>query len=166
MARRAKAVAPGFTLIELVMVILILGITSIVILPRFSSSAVFNERGYFDDLLQSLQYARELTLARGCRVQAVLYTDDFYFMQDDDCDSSAYQRSDFTLPLMRPDQSTPLEFNDGGHQPLSAATLILVFEPTGMISRDVGGSLGSFDTLSYTVASRSLTVYGDTGYVE
>lgn len=169
MARRPRAGAPGFTMIELVMVILILGILSITLLPRFVSPSAFSERVYFDDLRQSLVYARDIALARGCRVQAVLYTADFYFMQDADCDSASYQRSDYTQPLMRPDQSERLEFNafdDEGHQAIALASHILVFDPAGRIRQDDAGVLEDFDSITLTVGGRTLTLYGDSAYVE
>lgn len=169
MARRSETAAPGFTMIELVMVILILGILSITLLPRFVSPSAFSERVYFDDLRQSLMYARDIALARGCRVQAVLYTADFYFMQDVDCDSATYQRSDYTQSLMRPDQTERLEFNafDGeGHQALELASHILVFDPSGIIRQDDAGVLEDFDTVTLTVGARTLTLHGDSAYVE
>lgn len=156
-------------MIELVMVILILGILSITLLPRFVSPSAFSERVYFDDLRQSLMYARDIALARGCRVQAVLYTADFYFMQDVDCDSATYQRSDYTQSLMRPDQTERLEFNafDGeGHQALELASHILVFDPSGIIRQDDAGVLEDFDTVTLTVGARTLTLHGDSAYVE
>lgn len=169
MARRAEALAPGFTLIELVMVILILGIISVTLLPKFFSSASLDERGYYEDLLQSLRYAREVSLARGCRVQAVIFSNDFYFMQDADCDSSSYSRTTYTQPLMRPDQSQRLEylqFDQDGHDPIALANQILVIDPAGEILQDNAGSLVGIATLTLSVGSRSFTVHGDTAYVQ
>lgn len=169
MARRPETAAPGFTMIELVMVILILGILSITLLPRFVAPSAFSERVYFDDLRQSLTYARDIALARGCRVQAVLYTADFYFMQDAECDSASYQRSDYTQPVMRPDQSERLEFNaydDEGHQAIELASHILVFDPTGTIQSDNSGTLTDFDSVTLTVGGWALTLHGDSAYVE
>jgi len=173
-ARRSRKdcsinVAPGFTLVELVMVIVILGIISATLLPRFASLNTFSDRIFFDDLWQSLNYARDISLARGCRVQVVIFSNDFYAMQDDDCDTSSYQRSDFTVPLMRPDQTERLEyykFDQQGHADIATASVVVVFNPNGTVTRDVSGSLVSFSSWSVSVGSRSLSLYGDTAYVQ
>lgn len=169
MARRAKVAAPGFTLIELVMVILLIGIISITLLPRFSSPSAYSDRTYFDDLRQSLNFARDIALARGCRVQAVVFGADFYVMQDADCDSTVYLRSDYSQPVMRPDQSERLEYqlyNEAGHAVIGMANTILVFDPTGTVLQDTDGSLASFESITLTLAAGSLTVYGNTAYVQ
>lgn len=169
LARRINYAAPGFTLIELVMVILILAILAIAILPRIPSTSIYTQRGYQDMLLQALQYGRDIAMARGCRVQAVIYGNDFYFMQDANCDSSTYLRSRFTQPIYQPDQSTRLEYNRynvEGHAAIGTASNILVFEPSGTVSIDNAGVLGSFSTVTITAGTRSYTLYGDTAYVE
>jgi hypothetical protein len=87
-------------------------------------------------------------------------------MQDADCDSAT---SDYTQPLMRPDQTERLEFNafdDEGHQPIALASHILVFDPSGIIQLDDAGALEDFDTVTLTVGGRTLTLYGDSAYVE
>jgi len=52
-------------LIELVVVIIVLGILSAVLSGRFSDSSAFETRGFADQTLASLQYARKLAVAAG-----------------------------------------------------------------------------------------------------
>lgn len=55
----------GFALIELVAVIIVLGIISVVLIGRFPDSNAFETRGFADQTLASLQYARKLAVATG-----------------------------------------------------------------------------------------------------
>ena len=47
----------GFTLVELVMLIVILSILSATALPKFFSKNSFAERAFFDDTLNAVRYA-------------------------------------------------------------------------------------------------------------
>ncbi len=63
----------GFTLIELVMTIIIVGILAAVIAPRFSGSDIFRERGFADQVKASLRYAQKAAIAQR-RFVCVVFT--------------------------------------------------------------------------------------------
>jgi MSHA pilin protein MshC len=54
----------GFTLIELIMVLVLVGILSIAIIPRFASKNAFDARGYFDQSIAMVRYAQKLAIAQ------------------------------------------------------------------------------------------------------
>jgi MSHA pilin protein MshC len=54
----------GFTLIELIMVLVLVGILSIAIIPRFASKNAFDARGYFDQSISMVRYAQKLAIAQ------------------------------------------------------------------------------------------------------
>jgi MSHA pilin protein MshC len=64
--------ATGFTLIELVMVIVILSILSVVALPKFWNNSTFYARGFADEVLATLRYAQKIAIAQHQTVCAVL----------------------------------------------------------------------------------------------
>lgn len=54
----------GFTLIELIMVIVLLGILAVVAAPRMFSSTDFYARGFHDETLAMLRYAQKTAIAQ------------------------------------------------------------------------------------------------------
>lgn len=63
-ARRQR----GFTLTELIVVMIILGIIAVVALPRFADQLTFETRGFTDQTVAALQYARKVAVATGRNV--------------------------------------------------------------------------------------------------
>lgn len=54
----------GFTLVELVMTIVILGILSAVVAPKLFDNSVFQSRGFADQVLATLRYAQKTAIAQ------------------------------------------------------------------------------------------------------
>ena len=58
----------GFTLVELLACIVIIGVLAAVAGPRFVSYQPFQERGYIDEVAASLRYSQRVAIATGCDV--------------------------------------------------------------------------------------------------
>jgi MSHA pilin protein MshC len=54
---------PGFTLVELVITILIVGILAVAGLPRLFSIQAFDNRGFLDEVVAALRYAQKAAIA-------------------------------------------------------------------------------------------------------
>lgn len=63
--RRPEA---GYSLVELVLVIVILATIGVLAGPRFFDNDAFEERGYYDELASGLRFAQKIAVASGCRV--------------------------------------------------------------------------------------------------
>lgn len=54
----------GFTMIELVMVMVLAGILAVAVIPRFANKSAFDERGFFDQTISMVRYAQKVAIAQ------------------------------------------------------------------------------------------------------
>jgi MSHA pilin protein MshC len=54
----------GFTLVELITVMVIVGIVSAIALPRLFERGTFDSRGYYDQIISSLRYAQKTAISQ------------------------------------------------------------------------------------------------------
>ncbi|MDO8988729.1 MAG: GspH/FimT family pseudopilin [Sideroxyarcus sp.] len=59
-----KKAQRGFTLTELIMVIVIMGILAAVAAPRFFDKNAFDSRGYYDQVMSTLRFAQKTAVAQ------------------------------------------------------------------------------------------------------
>jgi MSHA pilin protein MshC len=80
----------GFTMIELIVVISILGVILAVTAPRFIGMGEINERFFFNDTLSAVRYAQKLAVATRCGVQVTIAANTYTLNLQDGCAGSSY----------------------------------------------------------------------------
>jgi MSHA pilin protein MshC len=71
----------GYTVIELVVVITILGVIAAIAGPRFFDTSPFNQRGYADEVASAIRYAQKVAVGSGCSVQLTINLSGYSAMQ-------------------------------------------------------------------------------------
>lgn len=61
----------GFSLIELIVVIILVGIVSVAVLPRVNLS-LFQQAGFFQQALAAIRHGQNLAIASGCDVDVAI----------------------------------------------------------------------------------------------
>ena len=84
----------GFSLVELITVIVLLGILGIVALGRFGSSDAIVARAFFDDTLTAVRFAQKFAISSGCEVQVNIAVNNYQlFQRQVDCITGGFTRS-------------------------------------------------------------------------
>ncbi|MDH3389120.1 MAG: type II secretion system GspH family protein [Gammaproteobacteria bacterium] len=87
----------GFSLIELLTVVILLGILGVVALGRFGNTDVFAARGFFDDTVSAVRFAHKLAISSGCDVRVITAATGYELRQSSGCTAD-----DFTSPVANP----------------------------------------------------------------
>ena len=80
----------GFSLIELIAVVILLGILGIVALGRFTGGDAFAARGFFDDTVGAVRFAQKLAISSGCDVRVVMTATGYQLFQSSTCTSNPF----------------------------------------------------------------------------
>jgi MSHA pilin protein MshC len=150
----------GFTMVELVTVMVIAGVLAAMLAPRFFGRSVFESRGFYDQVVSTLRYAQKAAIAQR-RFVCVSFPDNssitLKYGTDNTCAGGTLASpSETPYPLTNSNASftvTPVEFNfDGLGRPYNKAD-------TPPIS--------TFVKQSITVSGYAtlITVEAETGYV-
>lgn len=65
---RMQSASRGFTMVELILVIVIVGILSAIAIPRFTARTEFDARGFYDQTLNMVRYAQKTAIAQRRKV--------------------------------------------------------------------------------------------------
>lgn len=126
----------GFTLTELIVVLLVLSVLSAIIAPRFFTSEPFLASNTKSDFISALNYTRNRATSTQCTLEFRITTTGWNVWQDDDCQSTGSSGAgctgplNFITPVAAPGETTQLAGT------LTSTVLErLIFTPTGRLYR-------------------------------
>ena len=151
-----KGASRGVTLVELVTVIVILGILAAMAVPRFADNVVFEERGFYEEVVAALRYGQKIAVGSGCPVQVNIDASGYALAQQtvlaNRCDPGDVS---YAIPVLLPDGQAAAGTTPAG------VTLgpVVTYEFDGLGQTDLGSDL------TVSVGSLSLIVQAQSGYV-
>lgn len=155
-ALRRKQV--GFTMIELVVVLLLVGVLMAVGMPRFFNQLTFLEWGFSDEVGEALRFGQKLAVATGCDTQVAITATSYQMNQRASCNSGA-----FTQTVQLPGGDTT-GYTGTAPNGVSLSAVSLYFDALGRPRNSATSALLTAAT-AISIGSRSVTVEPETGYV-
>lgn len=154
-----RADTAGFSLVELVMVLVILGILAVVAIPRFTGGTPYEARGYFDELVAAARYTQLQATVTGCRAQFQIDGAGNYALFHEDLPCGSEPPAFSNQPMTHPTR--------GGAFTGTAPSGVTV---TGNVTV-VFNALGVPDTNPVVTVddggvNRDFQIHSETGYVE
>ena len=153
---RNVAHCKGYSIVEVVLVVVILAIIGTLAGPRFFDNAAVDERRYAEELASALRYAQKIAVASGCRVRVNIGLSDYSLSQQaplaGHCDTTD---ANYPVPVRLSTGETMTGTAPAGV--ITAPALTFIYNPLGQTS------LGADQALA--VGSRTVTIAADSGLV-
>jgi len=136
----------AFTLVELVIVIVLLGIVSFYAVPRFVDVLDFERAGFYQEVVSATRYAHRLAVGRGDKVR-IEFKDDRYKLYYNS--SEGFKDLPDSHPVHEKEYPDSVNVNPSGNATFTA----------------LGNCEDCNGDLTITIGGNKMTIFQETGYV-
>jgi MSHA pilin protein MshC len=138
--------ARGYSLIELVTCLMIVGILGAVIAPRMFSYQPFQARGYADELAGALRYTQSVAVSSGCDASITINVAGYQALQRAAAGNTCAAAGGWVTPIVRADGGTLSGTAPSGV--VTAPAYRFVFDATGRV---INGTPPALSISSFTL---------------
>ncbi|MEW6703930.1 MAG: prepilin-type N-terminal cleavage/methylation domain-containing protein [Pseudomonadota bacterium] len=149
----------GFTLPELVAVLIVVGVLAAVAMPRFEAALAIRDDGWHDEVVSALRHARQTAVSHRRLVCATVAGNSVSLGI-----AATNPASACSVALNGPDGNAPYATSAHGSASVSPAGT-MYFQPSGRVTSDGAGTSASSRSITVS-GSDTITVIGETGHVE
>lgn len=147
----------GFSLIELVMVFVLLGILSFYAIPKFASKGQFEANLTLNQVLSTIKYIQKLAISSGCQIQVSYGSNTFSFNRRASCTSGV-----FSQPIYDPvSRTNTLAVSVPSSVSISSTNLPFYFDGFG---RARSSASNNVTNPTITVGGVIIQIDGETGF--
>ena len=148
----------GFTLVELIVVIVLISTIGYVTGPRFFGQSGFDQSFFRNDILSAVRYAQKLAVATGCQVRVNFSANSYSLKLQDGAPCAG---TSFTTDVVHPGSGASSFSN-------TAAAGVSVSSDVSPLTCDALGraldSSGSVTDATIDVSGRQVLVVGESGF--
>lgn len=154
----------GYTMVELATIIAIIGVLSVMAAPRFFSTIIYQRQVYYDEVLNTVRYARKLAVGSGSHIQVSVTNNSIALQRR--IEGASCAAATFTA-------ITDPTFGASGYNKIAPTNVTLnfssdwpiYFNGLGQALRASDCSIINTDTIG-VVGGKTVTLVGQTGFVE
>lgn len=157
----------GFTLIELIMVVVIMSVLAVIAIPKLTDRSVIQSRGMHDVTIAWLRYAQKTAIATHSAV-CVAYTSTTLSLSINNAGTTSCAS---TNPMKGPDGNSQISISGQSYSTVPTQASPFAFDALGQpIDPATGAALTAKQTfavsgVSYNGSAVTITVEANTGYV-
>lgn len=159
----------GFTLVELIMTIVIVGILSAVVAPRLLDTNVFQSRGFADQVQASLRYAQKIAIAQRRNVCAAMTANNDIILTIASVSGAASAcDSNLVSPAGQPSNCPSATYRictPSSTIAISPSPVSFGFDALGKTFDTVGNPSTAQKSITVSGATNNIVVEAETGYV-
>lgn len=166
-----RIVAPsqtGFTLVELVVTLVLIGIVALVSVPRFFDRQTFDQYGFFNETISAVRYAQKLAVATGCAVEVSVAANGYTLSQVSIANAATCNTPPYNTAVTDPaNPNGTFGRTAPSGVTLTSAPAAFVFCPLGNTAAAAAACPNTTTVeVTVSVSGQDFRVWGATGFVE